>query len=89
MNKKHNRAHTAAQENVKQINQDYYFPKLLKTAKVIVVNCKTCSKAKYERHPKLQTISETRIPTYSGEILHVDIYSTDKCYFFTRIDKFL
>ena len=58
MNKKHNRAHTAAQENVKQINQDYYFPKMLKIAKEIVANCQTCSKAKCERHPNLQTISE-------------------------------
>ena len=61
---------------------------MLKIAKEIVATFKTCSKAKYERHPKLQTISETRIPTYSGEILHVDIYSTDKCYFLTCIDTF-
>ena len=60
---------------------------MLKIAKEIVANCKTC-KAKYERHPKLQTITETRIPTYSGEIIHVDISSTDKCYFLKCIDRF-
>ena len=31
----YNRAHTAAQENVKQIPKDYYFPKILKLAKEI------------------------------------------------------
>ena len=84
----HNRAHRAAQENVKQIMQDYYFPKLLKLAKEIAANCKICSKGKYQRHPKQQCISETQIPNYPGEILHIDIYSTDKKYFLTCIDKF-
>ena len=36
----YNRAHTAAQENVKQIPKDYYFPKILKLAKEIFSTCK-------------------------------------------------
>lgn len=84
----HNRAHRGAQENSKQIAQDYYFPKMLKLAKEVVTNCKTCSKAKYDRHPKQHVISETIIPSFVGEILHIDIYSTDKLYFLTCIDKF-
>lgn len=48
----HNRAHRASQENVKQILHDYYFPKMTKLAIEAVTNCRICSKAKYDRHPK-------------------------------------
>lgn len=84
----HNRAHRAAQENVKQILEDYYFPKMTKIANEVVSNCKTCSRAKYQRHPKKHIISETLIPSYAGEILHIDIYSTDRKHFLTCLDKF-
>ena len=84
----HNRGHRAAQENSKQIIKEYYFPRMDRIAKEIVSNCKTCSRAKYQRHPRHHVIEETQIPTYAGEILHVDIYSTDKKYFLTCVDKF-
>jgi len=48
----HNRAHRLAQENVKQVLSEYYFPKMAKLASEIVANCETCAKAKYDRHPK-------------------------------------
>jgi len=48
----HNRAHRADQENVKQVLLDYYFPKMGKIATEVVVNCRVCEKAKYDRHPK-------------------------------------
>ena len=84
----HNRAHRAAQENTKQVLKDYYFPKMQKMATEIVSTCKICARAKYDRHPKRHKISETTIPSYVGEILHIDIYSTDKTHFLTCIDKF-
>ena len=84
----HNRAHRSVQENVKQVSEDYYFPKMTKLAKQIVSNCKVCSKAKYNRHSKEHIIEETQIPSYAGEILHIVIYSTDKHSFLTCIDKF-
>lgn len=84
----HNRAHRAAQENVKQILSEYYFPKMVKIANEVVANCKTCSKAKYNRHPEKHVIGETIVPSYAGEILHIDIYSTDKKHFLTCVDKF-
>ena len=74
----HNRAHRAAQENMKQISQDYYFPKMVKITNEIINNCSVCSKSKYKRHPKLHIIGETLIPSYVGDILHIDIYFTDK-----------
>jgi len=69
----HNRAHRAAQENVKQVLQDYYFPKMNKLANEVVIKCKTCTRAKYDRHPKKQELGVTPIPSYAGEmpqILH-------------------
>lgn len=84
----HNRAHRAAQENVKQILQDYFFPKMTKLTNEVVSNCKICKTAKYNRHPQKQILGETPIPSYVGEILHIDIYSTNKKYFLTCIDKF-
>jgi len=83
----HNRAHRAAQENVKQILRDYFFPKMLRLASEVTLNCKTCSMAKYSRHPTKQTVGQTPIPSYAGEILHIDIFSTDGNLFLTCIDK--
>lgn len=84
----HNRAHRAAQENVKHILEDYFFPKMEKKTKQLVANCRVCSQAKYDRHPKKQVIAQTPIPTYCGETLHIDIFSTGSKYFLTCIDKF-
>lgn len=84
----HNRAHRAAQENVKQILRDYFFPKMEKKAKEVVLNCRICSKSKYNRQHRKHKIADTPIPLYSGEILHIDIFSTDSKYFLTCVDKF-
>jgi len=88
INVEHNRAHRAAQENIKQILRNYYFPKMTKLANDMVLNCKVCAIAKYNRHPKKQELGETPIPSYSGEMLHIDIFSTDQRLFLTCIDKF-
>ncbi|KAH8323092.1 hypothetical protein KR074_003218 [Drosophila pseudoananassae] len=45
-NVEHNRAHRSAQENVKQVFSEYYFPKMAQLANEVVANCKTCAKAK-------------------------------------------
>jgi len=37
----HNRAHRAAQENVKQILRDYFFSKMLRLATETTLSCKT------------------------------------------------
>lgn len=84
----HGRAHRAVQENVKQILQDYFFPKMTRLTKEIVANCRICNKAKYDRHPQKQCIGKTPVPNQAGEILHIDIYSTQSKYFLTCVDKF-
>jgi len=47
-------------------------------AKEVVSNYKVCTQATYDRHPKKQQLGETPIPQYTGEMLHIDIFSTDK-----------
>lgn len=84
----HNRAHRSALENLNQILEDYYFPNIKKNLIDIIKNCKVCHEAKYERRPRKTEISQTPIPSYPGEILHLDIYATDRKYFLTCIDKF-
>jgi len=84
----HNRAHRAAQENVKQVLSEYYFPKMAKLAKEIAESCRICSAAKYDRHPKRQELGETPIPETPGEFLRIDIFSTDKKFLLTCVDKF-
>lgn len=71
----HNRAHKAAQENVKQIMQDYIFPKMTRLVNETVVTT-GIHKSKF------------LVKVGVGEILHIDIFSTDKKYFLTCIDKF-
>jgi len=85
---KHNRSHRAAQENVKSILRDYFFPKMLRLATEVTLKCKVCSTAKYTRHPTRLTVGQTPISCYSGEILHIDIFSTDGKLFLTCFDKF-
>jgi len=57
-------------------------------AKEVVTNCRVCTKAKYDRHPKRQELGVTPIPSCTGEMLHIDIFSTDKKQFLTCIEKF-
>jgi len=44
--------------------------------------------AKYKRHPSRQAAAERPTPSFVGEILHVDIFSTDGTLFLTCVDKF-
>jgi len=74
----HNRAHRSAQENVKQVLSEYYFPKMANLVNEIVTNCRTCEKTKYDRHPRKQELRNK----------NSDIFSTGRKYFLTCIEKF-
>lgn len=56
-----NRAHRAAQENVKQVLRDYIFPKMTNLANEVVTNCKICTKTKFDRHPQKQKLGVSPI----------------------------
>lgn len=84
----HNRAHRNSTENKIQILSKYYFPQMHSKIKKIVKSCKVCKENKYDRHPNKITLSETPIPQFPGQIVHVDIYLTEKKPILTAIDKF-
>lgn len=84
----HKRAHRNAVENKAQIMEKYYFPSMMKKIKRIVKLCTICKTGKYDRHPNDPKLSETPIPTYPGQVVHIDIFSTDKKLVLTAIDKF-
>ena len=88
LNSEHNRAHRSLRVNVNQILWDYYFPNMRKQLKHIIATCRTCQEGKYSRHPRKQQMAETPIPSFKGEVLHIDIYNTNKLFFLTCLDKF-
>jgi len=57
-------------------------------AKESKLSLEVAYKRAYNRHPKKQELGITPTPSYAGEMLHIDIYSTDKRFFLTCIDKF-
>ena len=61
---------------------------MTRLANEIVANFKICNKAKYDRHPQKPYIGKTPIPNQVGEIVHIDIFFTDKKYFLACIKKF-
>lgn len=73
----HDRLRRAAQQNVKQVQSDCYFPKMTKRANLIVLNYRFWSKAMDNRHPKKQELGETPIPLQTGKILYIDIFPSD------------
>jgi len=61
---------------------------MAKLANEIITNCRTCARVKYDRQPRKQELGETPVPSRVGEMLHTDIFCTDRKYFLTCIDKF-
>lgn len=85
--KVHRRAHRNSRENKLQLLEKFYFPRMGKMIESIVSQCKVCKEGKYDRHPNKSEISATPIPQFAGEILHIDIWSTEKRLVLTAIDK--
>lgn len=84
----HNRAHRNAVENRSQILEKSYFPSMFSKIKRILKLCSTCKKNKYERHPNQPKLNASPIPSYPGQVIHIDIFSTDRKIVLTALDKF-
>lgn len=84
----HNRAHRNAVENKMQILEKAYFPSMFSKIKRILKLCSTCKRNKYDRHPSQPRLNATPIPNYPGQVIHIDIFSTDRKLVLTAIDKF-
>lgn len=61
---------------------------LRKNIDSFIQKCEICKKNKYERHPILQEIGETPIPTAVGEMLCIDVFFVDNHKYLTCIDRF-
>lgn len=83
----HNRAHRNAGENKAQLLEKCYFPQMMAKVKRITKACKICKENKYDRHPNNIYLQETPIPQYPGQIVHIDIYITERTAILTAIDK--
>lgn len=84
----HKFAHRNAQENTLQLLKICYFPSMNKILKNFVKNCEICNTEKYIRHPQKLIPVKTPIPTYPGEIVHIDIFSYHQnALFLTSLDK--
>ena len=55
--------------------------------KQIIKNWKVCKENKYDRRPNQTAFSKNTIPTYPGEIIHVDIQITNGKTVLTALDK--
>lgn len=84
----HLRAHRGAQNVTETVLRDYYFPRMGKVAAEVVSNCSICRESKYVRHPTKQKLGVTPVPSYPGERIHIDIFSTDGKHYLTSVDKF-
>jgi len=84
----HNCAHRNAEENKIQLLEKFYFPHMKAKISKIVKQCKICKLNKYDRHPDKPIIQATPIPMFPGEIVHIDLYHTNKKVILTAIDKF-
>lgn len=84
----HNRAHRNPKENRQQILEKYYFPGMAGKIQRISKLCAVCKENKYERHPNQPELNETPLPTYPGHTIHIDIFSTEKKFILTTLDKF-
>lgn len=88
MNAEHTRAHRNSMENKIQLLNKCFFPGMSKKIETIVKNCMTCKSSKYDRHPPQGVIQPTPIAEYPGQIIHLDLYSTETTQVLTAIDKF-
>lgn len=84
----HRRAHRNCRENKSQLLRQYYFPKMLSKIERIIKLCSVCKEQKYDRHPPKPEIKPTPIPEYPGQIIHIDIFATEKKLVLTALDKF-
>uniref|UniRef100_W8ABC9 RNA-directed DNA polymerase n=1 Tax=Ceratitis capitata TaxID=7213 RepID=W8ABC9_CERCA len=84
----HKRAHRNSRENREQIKRKFYFPKMAEKTDRIAKTCRTCKEQKYDRQPNKPKLQPTPIPRNPGEIIHIDIYSTEGHLVLTAIDKY-
>lgn len=84
----HERAHRNVQNNILELERDYFWPDLKKQCHEISSNCESCPTHKYDRKPNKIPIGKAPIPTKPGEHIHMDIFYFSGQMFITSLDKF-
>lgn len=88
ISKVHDRAHRGIAENIKTIQQQYFFPKIRNKVTAFVNLCPTCKKAKYDRKPYDIKIFEVPEPGKPLDVVHIDIFIKQPLIFLSAVDRF-
>lgn len=81
--------HRGIVEVCKELQLEYFHPKLCARVSQFINNCEICNIEKYDRKPIKQKFQITETPSSPNQIIHIDVfYSLDKNLFLTFIDKF-
>lgn len=84
----HNFSHRGIDENLKQLEEKYYFPYMKKKIQAFIALCKKCKVTKYRRDPYDIEIGKTEIAKGPFDIVHTDIFIAQPEMFLTFVDKF-
>lgn len=88
INEYHDNNHNGVIETHNQLRKKYYWPDMKIKINKHINECETCLLNKYERHPHKIQLSGPLLAKKPFDIVHIDIFSFDKCKFLTVIDLF-
>lgn len=80
--------HRGINEALGHLKREYYFPFMKNKITQIINNCEKCQTLKYDRNPQKPKHQTPDPPKKPLDVLHMDIYTIDKRYILTIIDKF-
>lgn len=84
----HKRAHRNYKNNILEISEKYFWPRIRSDCKRYANRCEICLIEKYERHPKKETLKPTPIPAEPGRSIHMDIFYLGNKLFLYTADRF-
>lgn len=84
----HDGNHNGVTETYNHLKQKYYWPDLKTSVNKYINECETCLINKYECHPHKLKFSGPLLARKPFDIIHIDVFSFDKCKFLTIIDLF-
>lgn len=80
--------HRGINETLAHLKRECYFPYMKSKITQVINNCEQCQTLKYDRNPQKPKFQFSEAPKKPLETLHIDIYTIDKKYVLTLIDKF-
>lgn len=83
-----NSNHRGVDETYLHLKRQQFFPHMKEKITRLIRECETCLKLKYDRQPQKTSYLIPEIPSKPLDILHIDIYTINKNYNLTIIDKF-